>query len=222
VASELTVKPILLRVYLPPCYPGKAGTRYPVLYLLHGQSFNDDQWERLGAPQAASELILSQKVSPFIIVMPREEYFLMDNSESKYGQALAEEVVPWVDREYATCAERGCRAIGGLSRGAAWAVHIGFVRWELFGAVGGHSLPPFINDPNNFPRWLEKIPVGMRPRLWLDTGDQDAYLSSTKQFVEIVEKTGLPFEWRLNPGTHSEAYWAAHVEEYLRWYAAEW
>jgi enterochelin esterase-like enzyme len=222
IESELIGKTIPVRVYLPPCYPGTAATRYPVLYLLHGQSFTDDQWERLGAPDAADRLILSGVVPPFIIVMPREEYYLLDNTESKYGQALADEIVPWVDREYSTCPLRECRAIGGLSRGAAWAVRVGFVRWELFGAIGGHSLPPFRNDPNNLPRWLEKIPADRRPRLWLDTGDLDTYLSATKQFVELVEKYGLPHEWHLNSGAHNEEYWAAHVEEYLRWYAADW
>jgi len=56
----------------------------------------------------------------------------------------------------------------------------------------------------------------------LDTGDLDTYLSATKQFVELVEKYGLPHEWHLNSGAHNEEYWAAHVEEYLRWYAADW
>lgn len=222
IASVLIGKSVEMRVYLPPCYPGKEGTRYPVLYLLHGQSFNDDQWERLGAPAAADRLIVGGVVTPFIIVMPREEYYLLDNTESKFGQALADEVVPWVDQEYKTCPLRECRAIGGLSRGAAWAVRVGFIRWELFGAIGGHSLPPFRNDPNNLGRWLENIPAGERPRLYLDTGERDTYISATQQFVALVEKFHLDHEWHLNPGTHNEEYWGAHIEEYLRWYTAEW
>ena len=36
-------------IYLPPCYDEKTDQRYPVLYLLHGQTYTDDQWIRLGA-----------------------------------------------------------------------------------------------------------------------------------------------------------------------------
>jgi type IV secretory pathway VirB10-like protein len=41
------------RVYTPPCFEVDAGTRYPVLYMIHGQTYNDDQWERLGIADAA-------------------------------------------------------------------------------------------------------------------------------------------------------------------------
>lgn len=222
VDSPLIGKPIAVRVYLPPCYPGSPESRYPVLILLHGQSFNEDQWERLGVAETADRLIVAGQVPPFIIAMPGEEYYLLDNTESKFGQALADELVPWLEREYTTCTLRACRAIGGISRGAAWAVRVGFIRWELFGAIGAHSLPPFRGDPNNLPRWLEKIPPDQRPRLWLDTGDRDAYLLATQQFVELLEKLELPHEWHLNTGAHNEEYWSAHVEEYLRWYAAGW
>ena len=33
-------------IYLPPCY--SHFSKYPVLYLLHGKSYQDDQWVRLG------------------------------------------------------------------------------------------------------------------------------------------------------------------------------
>src|ERR1051325_7591077 len=46
------------RIYLPPCYDEKPDQHYPVLYLLHGQTYNDDQWIRLGAVRVLDELIL--------------------------------------------------------------------------------------------------------------------------------------------------------------------
>ncbi|MCC6146546.1 MAG: hypothetical protein IT308_03150 [Anaerolineaceae bacterium] len=220
--SPLIGKPIAVGVYLPPCYPGAVGTRYPVLILLHGQGFTEDQWERLGAPETADRLITGGQLPPFIIAMPREEYYLLDNTASKFGQALADELVPWLEQEYAVSPARADHAIGGISRGAAWAVRVGFIRWQLFGAIGGHSLPPFRGDPNNLPRWLEDIPTGERPRLWFDTGNRDDYLFATRQFIALLEKYDLSHEWHLNPGVHNEEYWGAHVEEYLRWYSAEW
>ena len=46
---DSTNPPQLFLIYLPPCYDQKTNQRYPVLYLLHGQTYIDDQWVRLGA-----------------------------------------------------------------------------------------------------------------------------------------------------------------------------
>ena len=32
----------------------------------------------------------------------------------------------------------------------------------------------------------------------------------------------LPHEWHIFTGYHEEAYWQAHVAQYLRWYAQAW
>src|SRR5512135_2974541 len=46
-------------VYLPPCYDQRTDLRYPVLYLLHGQTSTDVQWVDMGVPQLADRLIHS-------------------------------------------------------------------------------------------------------------------------------------------------------------------
>src|SRR5574338_621845 len=67
---ETTRPPQQYQIYLPPCYDQKPNLRYPVLYLLHGQTYTDDQWVRLGAVSAADQLILAGESPPFIIVFP--------------------------------------------------------------------------------------------------------------------------------------------------------
>jgi enterochelin esterase-like enzyme len=69
---DSTNPPQEFRIYLPPCYDEKTDQHYPVLYLLHGQTFTDDQWIRLGAAQISDTLILSGESIPFIIVFPDE------------------------------------------------------------------------------------------------------------------------------------------------------
>jgi enterochelin esterase-like enzyme len=139
IQTSLMTHPLQFRVYLPACYGNDKDKRYPVLYLLHGQSFTDDQWDRLGADEAMDELISSGEVPPFILVLPKESNYMITQWESKYGQALAAELVPWVDAHYQTCRDRACRAIGGLSRGAGWAMRIGLMASETFSAIGAHS-----------------------------------------------------------------------------------
>jgi enterochelin esterase-like enzyme len=210
------------RIFLPPCYDPQAPGGYPVLYLLHGQSMDDSAWDRFGADETAAALITSSQAPPFIIVMPREEYFLQDMTQSRFGEALLQDLLPWVDANYATCPERDCRAIGGLSRGAIWAFLIALENQHLFRAAGGHSLPGPVVSPYYLKTLWESMPENERIRLYMDIGEFDRYRPGAEEFRSRLEFLSIPHEWHLNPGTHNDAYWMAHVEEYLRWYASGW
>ncbi|NMC29876.1 MAG: esterase family protein [Pelolinea sp.] len=222
IQTTLMTHPLSFRVYLPVCYDAQGEYEYPVLYFLHGQSFNDDQWDRLGADEALDRLVLAGEVVPFIIVMPKESDYMSNQWDSKYGPAIAEELTVWVDEHYHTCAERQCRAIGGLSRGAAWAMRTGLIYWETFGTIGTHSLAPFRGDFNEAPSWFKKIPEDQLPRIWIDIGVLDVNLDAANTFEVRLTKYRMPHEWHIFLGTHNEDYWQSHVEEYLRWYAEAW
>lgn len=215
-------QPFTFRVYAPPCFDPDSEVRYPVLYMIHGQTFAHDQWGRLGIGEAADEMILDRASVPFLIVMPREDDTFSDIYTSIFARDLIGGLVPWVDENYPTCADRACRAIGGLSRGGAWALRLGFLHWDLFGAVGLHSTPPFIGDPEKFPLWLREIPADQVPRIYIDTGRGDAYLVSTTRFENLLVQLNVPHEWYLFNGRHEEAYWSDHVADYLAWYTAPW
>ena len=214
--------PLRFRVYLPPCFDSGEGAPYPVLYMIHGQTFADDQWPRLGIAEAADALIAGQGAQPFLIVMPREDNTFADIYLSAFSTDVIEGLIPWVDENYPTCARRECRAIGGLSRGGAWALHLGFIHWELFGAIGAHSTPPFNTTPRQFPGWVQQIPPGALPRVYMDIGRGDPYLSMASAFEEQLTGAGVPHDWYLFNGTHDEEYWSAHTGDYLAWYAANW
>ena len=220
--SDLMNYPMEGRIYLPPCYAFDAQERYPVLYLLHGQSFNDDQWDRLGADEALDDLILAGEVEPFIIVMPKETNYLNNQWDSKYGPSLAEELVPWIDAHFRTIPDRDHRAIGGLSRGAAWAMRIGMIYWEAFSAIGCHSFAPFRGDFNEAPFWFAEIPKEHMPRVYIDMGAQDVNLDPANVFEVRLSKFDIPHEWHVFHGNHTESYWSEHTPGYLRWYAAGW
>lgn len=211
------------RVYLPPCYHEETQRNYPVLYLIHGQNYNEDQWDRLGVDEVADRLIGSGEIPPFIIIMPRDRNW--DQPEvDMFGRVVSETLTPWIDKNYRTIPDREHRAIGGLSRGAGWAVHLGLSHWEMFGAVGGHSPPVFWADTSKIRSWLAKIPTEALPRIYLDIGDKDRpqIMASAVWFEELLTRLGIPHEWRLFSGYHEEAYWARHLEDYLRWYSLPW
>lgn len=217
-----TTRTFSFRVYLPPCYAQRPDYDYPVLYLLHGQSSTDDQWDRLGADETADRLISAGEALPFIIVMPFEYYYLQDPRESVYGDLLVNNLIPWVDEEYDTCDLRECRAIGGLSRGAGWAMHLALTEWELFGSVGAHSLALFQGDFFSLPDRLNKITDDAYPRVYMDDGSLDYMLESARNFEQQLTRYHVAHTWVINDGAHNEDYWGAHVEDYLRWYTFAW
>ena len=205
-------------IYLPPCYYDKPEERYPVLYLLHGQTYTDDQWIRLGAVQVMDRMILNGEASPFIIVFPDDRYWNVQAGPG-FGQRLVDNLVPYIDQNYRTIADREHRAIGGMSRGAGWALRLGLERWQLFGTLGLHSLAAFGDDRPFLVDWLRAIPPKSWPNIFLDVGESDTELGFNTLFEANLTKLGVPHEWHLYPGAHDEDYWKAHVEEYLRWYA---
>jgi enterochelin esterase-like enzyme len=216
-------QPLEYRVYLPPCYDRQPAHRYPVLYLIHGQSYTDDQWERLGAGKTADDLISNGDIPPLIIVMPRDRIWEQPTVD-KFGEAVVQALIPYIDQAYRTSPTREYRAVGGLSRGAGWAIHLGLSHWELFGAIGAHSLPVFWSDTAHIPAWLDSIPFESLPRIYIDIGDKDRppILGSAIWFEQLLTRKGIPHEWHLFSGYHEEAYWRAHIEQYLRWYSLGW
>ncbi|MFH1446374.1 MAG: alpha/beta hydrolase-fold protein [Chloroflexota bacterium] len=219
--STVLEETFYFRVYVPPCYDSHQSTEYPVLYLLHGLDYNDDQWDRLGVDETADTLIRNGEAAPFMIVMPREPNFYIPD-DSDYERVIVDELLPWVDSHYAAIDQREYRAIGGLSRGAAWSVHIGLRHWEDFGLVGAHSLPIFEGDSGRALRWLSEIPPDSLPRIFIDIGQQDLDLASAQAFEVSLNENDIPHTWYLFSGSHTEEYWQAHLEIYLRWYSGNW
>lgn len=216
-----TVPPQEFLIYLPPCYDEMPDLRYPALYLLHGQTYTDDQWVRLGAVQVMDKMFLNHEASPFLIVFPDDRYWNVQAGPG-FGERLVDYLIPYIDKNYRTLADREHRAIGGMSRGAGWALRLGLQRWDLFGTLGLHSLAAFADDRPFLEYWVKDIPAEDWPNIFIDMGESDQELGFNSTFENTLTQLGVPHEWHLYPGAHDEKYWAAHVEEYLRWYADIW
>ena len=216
-----TGRPLDYQVYVPPCYP-KPGVRYPVLYLFHGQTSGRDQWARIGLADAMDKLIDAGQIPPFIVVMPQEYYYLQDMDKSQFDSAVMTDLIPLIDRIFPTCTERDCRAVGGISRGALWATMLGWRDWLSFGAVGLFGFPGNPLDVNEELGDVRDMGPDRLPRIYMDSGNTDDYLSGAQTYSSLLDAYKVPHEWHSDPGGHVESYWSRHLEAYLLWFAEDW
>lgn len=208
-------------VYLPPGYGQNPDRRYPTLYLLHGLNFDESQWKNLGLAEEMDALIAAEKIPPFIVILPRVPN--ISTYPSNYNARIfADLLIPYVDGRYQTLPERGCRAIGGLSRGAAWALRIGMQDGELFSRIGLHSLSMSGEEINTWVSELKALLPQERPELYMDAGSSDEDQDSAQFLSYQLNRESIPHRFILVEGEHSTDYWSEHLAEYLLWYSSGW
>jgi putative tributyrin esterase len=135
-AASLDGKPLPYRVLLPSDYE-TVSRRYPVLYLLHGLTGNENDWvmrSRLTEYAARYHLI---------IIMPGVGDTWYANSatdpRARYEDVIINDLIPYVDSHYRTVASREGRAIAGLSMGGLGAMKFALRYPQLFAFAGSFS-----------------------------------------------------------------------------------
>jgi enterochelin esterase-like enzyme len=225
VAKTDTSSEINYHVYLPPCY-GLDGRVYPVLYLIHGSIQTDSHWLDLGLADYADGGIRSGRYPPFIAIMPFSGRLgnMTSGGQNSVEGNIVGHVLPAIDALFCTWPEAAGRSIGGISRGGYWALEIAFRYPELFGAVSGHSSHLRLEtDPARYnPLATFNTADLSNTRIWLDRGEKDFLRVGQDQLHDSLSAAGIEHEYRVNPGGHSDAYWAEHLPEYLDWHLALW
>ncbi len=144
-------------VYTPPGYDKDVKRSYPVLYLQHGWGEDETAWSNQGHANLIMDNLISEgKIKPFIIVMT----YGMTN-EVKFGKirefditpfqtVLVAELIPFVDANFRTMADRPHRAMAGLSMGGMETKMITLNKPEVFSYYallsGGTYSPEDIKD----------------------------------------------------------------------------
>lgn len=215
------------RVYLPPCY-GEDGRVYPTLYMLPGNIHTEAIWDELGLDETAENGIIADAWPPLLIVMPAGGR-LADNTSGgpgSYETLILNELIPTIEAAYCAWRQPEGRALGGLSRGGYWALEIAFRHPEKFASVGGHSaaLLDLYAGPAVNPQQTGLSNDLRELRIYLDIGADDYVIQNVRRLHEEMETAvpPVPHTWVLNEGRHEEAYWAAHLNDYLDWYTAPW
>ncbi|GAC1466309.1 MAG: hypothetical protein NVSMB9_06710 [Isosphaeraceae bacterium] len=214
-----------------PMIPRPWGT----FYLLHGLSDDHTIWTRRTSIERYVQGL------PLVVVMPDGGRGWYTNAQRppgyRYEDDLIQDVVGLVDRTFPVKAERGGRAIGGLSMGGYGAVKIGLKHHEMFASVNSHSGalgmagrdvekskdlgPEFTmifgdkakGGPEDLFALTERIDHGRIPALRIDCGKEDFLIEDNRAFHRHLESAHLRHEYEEFPGGHDWAYWDLHVRE---------
>ena len=202
--------------------------RYPTVYLLHGYSGNYLVWSDKG-PDLQSLADRHQT----IIVCPDGGYnsWYLDSpvdSSSQYETHVAQEVVAFVDTNYRTVADRGGRAITGLSMGGHGALFLALRHPDTFGAAGsmsggvdltydteGWEIDEKLGRYEAHPlRWdsLSVVNlVALQPpdslAMIIDCGTDDFFFAINQQLHRTLLEASIPHDYITRPGAHTWPYW---------------
>jgi len=214
-------------VHLPPCYEAYPTKAFPTLYLFHGWPLDEWHWDDLGIDEWSDDWASRGIIGPYIVILPGVSrdglYVYSSGGDHSFEGFVANELVPAIDAAYRTIPTASSRAVGGISRGAVWALEIALRHQDLFGSVGAHSpaLAPNRPLPQYDPFRLVQEGVSSL-RIYLDAGDGDWTRAATIQLRNDLQKLEADVTYEVHTGRHVDALWRGAIPDYIAFYSALW
>ena len=209
------------RVYTPAGY--STDQVYPVMYVTDGHEYIN---EEMGAMiNVLDNLIHQELIAPVIAVFidPREPGNLSNNRRAEqytgnlgFVSFVADELVPYIDQEFATEASVAARGILGTSLGGNNAAFCGGHRPDVFGLIAPQS-PAFFEATYNLYENQEQLDqeIIMTTGVIYDTEYQ------AEQMKAILELKGYDVGYiEVNEG-HSWGNWCALLDDILLYFFGE-
>lgn len=146
VKSPALGRALTYNVYLPTGYAENTNVRYPVMYLLHGNGGNRNDWHVKGKMQSTvDDLVAKGQIPPAIFIMPDANTNWYVDLKEKMETAFIDDLMPHVEKTYRTINAREGRVVGGLSMGGYGALRFVLKYPEKFQAAA--LLSPAIYNP---------------------------------------------------------------------------
>jgi enterochelin esterase-like enzyme len=224
-------------VYTPPDYDANARKHYPVLYLQHGWGEDETGWGKQGRVNFIMDnLIASGKAKPMIVVMENGNATIpgekppvaappmrgrgpgrpgMSAMMGKgFEKVVINDLIPMIDANYRTIADRDHRAMAGLSMGGFQAFQITLNHLEKFSYIGGFSgsgvgfgggtvdiktaFNGMMANPKKFNDKVHLLFLGV------GTAEAPAFIAAIKGFHETLDEAGIRNVYFESPGTAHE------------------
>lgn len=203
-----------MQVYRPPNY--SANLKYPVLYLLHGIGGDETEWQRFVAPNVMLDnLLADKKIVPMIVVMPNGRAQKNDRAEgniyehapafANFERDLLDDVIPAIESRFSVLADRGHRAIAGLSMGGGQTLNFGLGHLDTFAWIGAFSPAPNTKPPAG----LVPDPAAARQLklLYLSCGNKDGLIRISQGLHAYLKEKAVPHIWQVDGNAHDTPEW---------------
>ena len=208
-------------VYTPPGYDSST-LRYPVLYLQHGAGEDETGWSSQGRVNFIMDnLIAEGKAKPMIIVMENgggSALFVKGAPgaggrpggpgmfNNPFEQILLTEVIPMIDANYRTLADRDHRAMAGLSMGGGQTLSIGLAHLDTFSAFGVFSGARGTNDVKTAYNGVFADPEAFNKKVhafYVSVGTTEN-MQGARSLHEALESQGIRHAYYESEGTAHE------------------
>ena len=204
-------------IYTPAGYDENAGTKYPVLYLIHGGGEDERGWGEQGKTDLIMDnLLAAHKAKPMLIVMVdgnapgvgiNASYYDLFRSEMKSC------IIPFVEKTYKADANSSMRALAGLSMGGLQTLHAGIFDSQLYSYMGVFSSGWFqtANNTNDDVEYLKKNVDTFKANnklLWIAMGGkEDIAYKNGQAMLEKLGGMGVKYSYSEYPGGHTWPVW---------------
>jgi enterochelin esterase-like enzyme len=224
-------------IYTPPGYD--KGSRYPVMYLLHGAGDIESGWTMIGrANNILDNLIAEGKAKPMVVVMPLghaiQSFWTGPAKliappappvagatpppaiEGAFFRDFLNDLMPMVERDYKVSTKADDRAIAGLSMGGGQTLNLAFSRPELFRYVAAMSAAANGISEARYPAVFTDPSVANKQFkvFWVGIGKDDTLTGpSNTTLHDALTKAGITHTYELGEGRHEWSVWRRHLRD---------
>ncbi len=221
-----------LFVYLPPSYEANHSQRFPVLYMQDGQNLFDDVTSFAGewhVDETCQQLAKDDGLEIIVVGIPNfgkrrlfeygpwlDEHAKEGGGGTAYVSFVADVVKPLVDKSFRTSAARHHTGIMGSSMGGLISLFAGFLRPEVFGAVGAMS-SSLLFAGGKITEFVESSPT-RDLRVYIDSGGEEypglkarsrRQVEVTERMANLLVRKGCDVNLVIDPAAHhNEAAWS--------------
>lgn len=223
-------------------YP-EPGEKFPVLYLLHGFSADESDWQRFSRIESYAQL------KNIAVVMPDGYNSYYENSPfgANYADYITEELPSIMERIFPISGKRENKFIAGLSMGGGGALKSALRHPEKYACVASLSggLASQSNSPsgvsNRSNQWRafaygnnrefyvpelsdlnvllkKQVDAGVDlPRIYQCCGTEDFTYEQNVKFKDYALSLGVDLTWEEGPGAHNFDFWDPYIRKILDW-----
>ena len=217
------------------------------LYLLHGISGNDSDWEYTGIAEDVAGMY-----NLAVIMITAGNNFYLDRAATgcQYGTFAGKEVVEYTRKLFGLSDKREDTLIGGLSMGGFGALHTALAYPETFGGVVAlssalviHDIagikPGYKNEIANYEYYnmvfgdLDKVEQSDAnpevlytrlkeqgadiPPIYMAIGTEDFLYPTNQVMKKFLEDNKANFKYEEGPGIHDWKFWNTYIVKGVEW-----